>query len=120
MAAIRLYFDEDSMAHGLLQALRRRGIDASTVEEEGRRGLSDLAQLEWAALHHRVLYTKNAADFQRLHTAILTSGRHHAGIIVLTKQGFSIGEQLRALLRLSAARSAEEMADSLEFLANWR
>lgn len=70
MADIRFYFDEDSMAHGLLRALRARGIDASSVEEDDRRGQTDLAQLEWATLHDRVLYTKNGKDFQRLHTAV--------------------------------------------------
>jgi hypothetical protein len=120
VAAIRLYFDEDSMAHGLLQALRARGIDAVSAEEEGRRSLTDLAQLEWATAHNRVLYIKNAANFQRLHTAILVGGHHHAGIIILTKQGFSIGDQLRALLRLHATRTSEDMLDSLAFLNNWR
>jgi uncharacterized protein with PIN domain len=108
------------MALGLTRALRERGVDVDTVQEEGRRGQSDTAQLEWATQHGRVIYTKNAGDFQRLHANYLAASRHHAGIVVLTKQGYTIGDQLRGLLALITQRSAEEMIDVLEFVSNWR
>ena len=43
----------------------------------------------------------------------------HSGIIVSSQQRYSIGEQMRRLLRLAAARSAEQMCNSVEFLAHW-
>ncbi|MGH9207246.1 MAG: DUF5615 family PIN-like protein [Acidimicrobiales bacterium] len=120
MAQIRLYVDEDSMDRRLISALRQHGVDVVTVQDEGRRGLPDAAQLEWATEHNRVLYTQNASDYQQLHTEILHSGRHHGGIVILTGRNHSVGDQLRGLLAIMAARTAEDMRDALEFLTAWR
>jgi hypothetical protein len=49
----------------------------------------------------------------------MTSGKPHSGIIVSPQQRYSIGEQMRRLLRLAAARSAEQMCNSIEFLGHW-
>ena len=43
----------------------------------------------------------------------------HAGIIVITQQRYGIGEQIRRLLRLIAAKSAEDMQNNIEFLSSW-
>ena len=108
------------MDRALVVGLRRRGVDLLTVQEVGRRGLSDESQLEWATENHRAIYTQNSADFQRLHTEFLMHERHHGGIIILNGRPASIGEQIRGLLAILMARTAEEMADALEFLNNWR
>ncbi len=47
-------------------------------------------------------------------------GSPHAGIIIGDQQTVSIGEEMRRLLQLAEAKSAEEMAGQLEFLNNWR
>jgi hypothetical protein len=67
MSNIRLYFDEDIMEKALVQALRVRDIDVMTVGETGRVGESDEAQLIWATVQGRVLYSSNIGDFCRLH-----------------------------------------------------
>ena len=74
----------------------------------------------WAVQRGRTIYTYNASDFCRLHSELLREGRHHAGIIVGDQQTVSIGEELRRLLRICEAKTAEDMGDSLEFLSNWR
>ncbi len=43
-----------------------------------------------------------------------------AGIILAPQQRYGIGEQLRRLLRIHAHRTAEDMANQLEFLSHWR
>jgi len=48
------------------------------------------------------------------------AGRNHRGIIVAPQRQFSIGEQVRRILRLRAALSAESMVNRLEFLVNWK
>jgi hypothetical protein len=78
----------------------------------------DVEHLDYAASHGHVLYSRNGGDFYRLHTEYLTEGRSHAGIVV-GRHGFSIGDPLRGLLRLIARRSAEEMANQIEFLSAW-
>jgi len=46
-------------------------------------------------------------------------GRHHAGIIIGDQQVLSIGEEMRRLLKISDARTAADMRDTLEYLGNW-
>jgi hypothetical protein len=116
---LRLYFDEDSLRHALVVALRARGIDVMTALEAGRGGRSDEDHLEYATSQGRVLYTFNIADFYQLHTDWLNGARSHAGLILCQQQQYSIGEQLRRLLNLIAARSAEDMIDRAEFLSTW-
>lgn len=114
-----LYLDEDSMDHALVLALRARGVDVLTTQEAGMLARLDEENLEFASSQGRVLYSYNVADFYRLHTAWLTGGRSHAGLILGQQQQYSIGEQLRRLLKLIAARSAEDMVDRAEFLSAW-
>jgi hypothetical protein len=113
---ISLYIDEDAMSRALIRGLRSRGIDVTTVLDEGRVGDSDLAQLEYAGQTKRVLYTFNVNDFCRLHEEYLTEGKPHAGIVVVYRQRYSVGEQLRLLLRLADLKSAKDMIDTLLFL----
>src|SRR5438270_13569535 len=107
------------MRHSLAQALRLRHMDVLTPLEAGTLEYSDAQQLEWAAAQQRVLFSYNCSDFCSLHGDFLSAGKHHAGVIVTQQSRFSIGEQLRRLLRLAAAKSAEDMRDQLEFLNIW-
>lgn len=79
----------------------------------------DDEQLEWATMQGRVIYTCNRGDFFRLHSEWLEEGRSHAGIIFGHQQRFSVGEQLRRLLKLIETKSAEEMQNQIEFLSAW-
>jgi hypothetical protein len=45
--------------------------------------------------------------------------RSHAGIVLGRQKQYSIGEQMRRLLKLVAARSSEQMGNRLEFLSAW-
>lgn len=116
---IRLYFDEDSARHSLARELRFRGADVVTAIETGMAHKTDEDQLEWAAANSRVVYSFNRGDFYGLHTVWLKAGRSHSGII-LSRQGLSVGEQMRRLLRLVNRLTAEEMQNRVEFLSNWQ
>src|SRR4051812_40498434 len=106
---IRLYFDEDSMDHELVLALRGRGVDVLTTLEAGMLARSDEEHLAFAATQGRVLYSFNVAHFCALHAAWLSGGRSHAGLILGQQQHFSIGEQIRRLLKMIGRRTAEQM-----------
>ena len=116
---IRLYVDEDAVDKDLIQALRARGVDVITALEAGMIERQDEEQLEYAAVQKRVLYSFNVRDFYRLHTDFLARGRSHAGIILAQQQRYSVGEQMRRLLRLIATKSAEGMRNQVEFLSAW-
>jgi len=104
------------MSRALLRGLRARGIEATTVLEEQKVGESDRAQLEYAWQTKRVLYSFNVSDFCRLHKEYLTDGRPHAGIVVVNRQRYSVGEQLRLLLKLADTTPAKDMMSTLLFL----
>ncbi len=82
-------------------------------------GSTDEEQLTWAVQQRRVIYTYNAADFCRLHSVYVRGGLRHCGIIIGDQQTTSIGIEMRRLLRLAEARTAEAMGNRLEFLSNW-
>ena len=107
------------MDRALVRALRARGVDVTTALDEGMIERSDSEHLDYATAQGRVLYTFNVGDFYRLHISYLAQGKSHAGIILVRQQRYSVGEQMRRLLKLVAAKSAEEMRDSVEFLHAW-
>ena len=119
MSKIRLYMDEDSTARSLFIALQSRNIDIITSLTTNRLSYSDEQQLLWAKSQGRVIYSANIKDFYHLHTKFLTQGQSHAGIILVQQQRYSIGQIMRGILRLIAAKSAEDMIDQVEFLSDW-
>lgn len=116
---IRRYLDEDAQRGGLVRALRLRGVNVLTTNEAGTGELDDPAQLAYATSQGRVLYSFNIRDFRALHTAQIVEGKTHGGIILAPQQRYSVGEQMRRLLRLIYTVSAEEMRDRIEFLSAW-
>jgi hypothetical protein len=118
VSAIRIYLDEDAAQRDLLVALRARDADVTCAQDEGLMGSTDREQLDWCGDHGRVIYTFNIGDFHALHTENMASGRAHAGIILAPQQRYSIGEQMRRLLRLKASRTAEQMCNEIVFLSN--
>jgi len=107
------------MQRAELAGLRARGVDTTTAVEAGLTDRSDEEQLEFARLQGRVLFSFNASHFCRIHAELLAQGKSHAGIILTAEQRYSIGERVRRLLKLIAAKTAEEMHDQLEFLSHW-
>jgi len=119
MAQICFYIDEDAMRSSFVEALRNTGLDVVTVADVSRLGCADADQLVWAAEQSRVLYSFNVKDFSALHNQILTQGNCHAGIVVVPRQRYSIGEQLRGIINLTNRFSAEEMVNQLIYLSNY-
>jgi hypothetical protein len=119
MAQICFYIDEDAMRNSFVNALRNADLDVKTAAEAGRLGYSDVEQLKWATKQGKVLYSFNVKDFCSLHSELLTQGSSHAGIVVVPRQRYSIGEQLRGLLNLTSSLSAEEMVNQLIYLSNY-
>jgi hypothetical protein len=116
---IRLYLDEDAMTEGLVTALRERGVDLTTAYLEGMINRLDNEHLDYATLQNRTLYSFNRGDYLRLHAAYLAEDKNHAGIILANQQRYSLGEQMRRLLKIIAAKSAEEMQNNVEFISYW-
>lgn len=116
---ISLYLDEDTMDEDLVRALRARGVELMTVREAELLGKSDEEQLLYAADHGYVVYTFNVGDFMALHTKFLQEGLSHGGIILGEQRRWSVGEQMRRLIRIIDSKSAEGMKDQFSFLSAW-
>jgi len=119
MSKILLYLDEDAMDDDLVQALRFRGVDVLTATEAGMLHRNDDEQLYWATVNRRVLYSFNVKDFYQLHTRLLEQASVHAGIILAPQQRYSVGEQMRGIIKLISTKSAEDIQSQVEFLSNW-
>lgn len=119
MSQIQLYTDEDSNHRAVVQALRERDVNVITSLEANRLRYPDNEQLIWATEQGRVFYSGNVRDFYRLHTEFLTNRQPHAGILLMQQQRFSVGEQVRGILKLLQIKSAEEMQNQVEFLSDW-
>jgi hypothetical protein len=72
-----------------------------------------------ASTFGRTLFTYNTADYCALHQRWIGLERCHAGIIVAPQQHYSVGEELRRIMRLISRRTAEQMQNRLEFVSSW-
>jgi predicted nuclease of predicted toxin-antitoxin system len=114
---LSLYLDED-VHPDVAPVLRGMGFDVVTTIEMGNKGASDNDQIEFAIQENRTLLTFNVRDFVLLYDFLYDEGRKHAGIVVSSQIGLK--ELLRRLLKLLNHTSAEEMANNIEFLNNWK
>lgn len=103
---IRLYFDEDSIDQNLVHALRVRGLDVTTALDERMIERTDEQHLEFATKEGRVLFSFHRGDNNRLHTRYLEQNKSHGGIALANQQQYSVGELMRRILRLSAAKTS--------------
>lgn len=119
MNKIRLYIDEDASRKSFVEALRNAKIDTLTTSEAGNLSIPDSEQLIWASKNNRVIYTFNVKDYCRLHKKYMLEAQQHPGIIVASRQSYSIGEQLKGLQNLVASLSVEEINNQLIFLGTY-
>jgi len=82
---VKLLLDED-LSPRIAQALRKLGIDAVSVHEVGRQGLSDREQLEYAVSEKRCLVTRNRDDYLILTRELFDRSEPHEGVLVISSR----------------------------------
>jgi predicted nuclease of predicted toxin-antitoxin system len=117
VGAIRLFLDEDVWP-GLVVPLRKQGFDVTHVYEVERGGMADIDQLAYAAQEECAILTHNAKDFVPLAITYFFEERAHAGIILSSQ--IEKGELIRLTLNLLQSLSAEEIADTVRYLADYK
>jgi hypothetical protein len=117
MATIRLYLDED-VRPLLARARRGRKFDAISAVELDRIQVPDADHFEFAAGEGRAFLTFDIRDFVLLARTAITMGRRFSGLVVSDQIDFRI--LLRRVLRLLGSRSAEEIADTIVWLSDFR
>jgi uncharacterized protein with PIN domain len=110
MAEIRYHLDEH-IHSAIADGLRRRGIDVTTTGDAGLLNATDEEQLAFTVQEGRVLVTRDR-DF----LCIANEGVPHAGIAIARQGRRVIGKTVLALAHLYRIRTAEEMANCIEFL----
>ncbi len=93
-----LYTDED-MSALVATLLSARGLDITTVPEQGTLGKTDKEQLEFATSIGRCILTHNRVDFERLHLQYIEENRRHCGIIVIPqKNAYEVAQRIGILV----------------------
>lgn len=103
---MRLLLDAHLSGRRVANALRDRGHDVRSVDEErALDGRTDDAVLQLAADEERVLVTCDVKDFARITRSWAEGGRHHAGCALLVGIDHAeFGSILRAIDTAFAAR----------------
>jgi predicted nuclease of predicted toxin-antitoxin system len=107
---VKFYLDEH-IPKGVVEGLRRRGLDVLAVQEAGRSGDSDEKQLFFAAREGRVLVTFDD-DFLRLDA----TGVPHAGIVFSQTGHRTVGELIKGLILIASVIEPSEMKNHIEFI----
>lgn len=107
---MRLLLDEMYPA-ALAGALDETGIDAVTVASLRLSGAPDAEVFATAREAGRAVLTENVADFPRLAAELVTSGSHHAGLLIALSSRFSRRPAGVRLLAAAIHAVADEVLD---------
>ena len=102
---------DEHIPYQVIEGLRRRGIDAISVQQVGLRSATDEVILQTALQSNRSIYTSET-DFLRLHSR----GFSHPGIIYHRPVQYSIRQAIRIVALACEVLSAEDMANRVEFV----
>ena len=111
---IRLYMDENVIG-AISRALRSRGVDVLTAQEDGGKGAPDPQVLDRATEIGRVLFTQDD-DLLREATKRQRQGASFSGVIYAHQQDVSIGGCVDDLELIAAACDPEEFTGRVRFL----
>lgn len=114
---LKLYLD-GYIWRELTRQLRAKGYDALHVVDAGRQGFADEAQLEFATQQGRAILTYHVKHFSPLARLWYEAGREYAGISLSVE--LPRGELMRQVIRLLEKVSADEMANRVRFLQDFK
>jgi len=101
---------DESVNVGVVEGLKRRGVEAFSAKDIDKLGLTDEEQIEVAIKKQAVVFTHDV-DFLRI-----ALHKQHSGIIYVHQQKLSVGECIRRLKAIAETKSAEEMRNRIIFL----
>jgi predicted nuclease of predicted toxin-antitoxin system len=102
---------DEHIPKGVVEGLRRRGVDVLTLQEADRSGDSDEKQLAFATREGRVLVTFDD-DFLRLDA----SGIPHTGVVFSQTGRRTVGELIESLMLIANVIESNEMKNHIEFI----
>jgi predicted nuclease of predicted toxin-antitoxin system len=109
--SVRFYMDHNVQG-AVVDALRVRGVDCLTAQEDGATTLNDDSLLARATALGRVLVTHDK-DFFAIFETWWTAGRKLTGIVQSLPTQITIGQLIEDLHFIAEAAEPEEMQNSL-------
>ena len=111
---VGLYMDVHVPA-GIVRALRRRGVDVLTAQEDGAARLSDPALLDRATVLGRMVFTRDA-DFLAEAVRRQRAGLAFVTVVYAHQLDVSIGQCVTDLEIIAGASTAEEGMGQIVYL----
>jgi hypothetical protein len=111
---VRLYMDEN-VEGAIIRALRDRGVDLVTGQEEGREGAPDPAVLDRATELGRVLFSRDR-DMLREAVRRQRAGESFAGVIYGHPLVAALSQCINDLEAIAGAGRPEEFLDGVTYL----
>ena len=114
MNVLRFYMDHN--VHGdITEGLRARGVDCLTLEEDGTKDADDEGVLTRAIELKRIVVTSDA-DFLRITTHWVRTGRHFLGVVYFPQNRMSVGTLIDQLEFIAFASLPGELDNILKRL----
>jgi hypothetical protein len=112
--SLKLYMDVH-VRRAITSALRLRGVDVLTAQEDGATRLPDDRLLDRATELDRVLFSQDR-DLLVEATERQRNGDHFVGVIYSHQLGITIGQSIDDLELLAKAAEPEDLAGRVEYL----
>ncbi len=96
------------------ELLRRRGFTATTTQEAGQLGKSDVEQLDYAVQHRQTFFTHNRVDFELLAKQYFAAHLTHYGIIVAVRR--TPYDLAQRLLKILNQVTMDEIENQLRYI----
>ncbi len=112
--SVALYMDEH-VHRAITAGLRLRGVDILTVQEDGRRGVSDAELLARSTELGRPLFSQDEdllAEAKRCQADRIA----FSGVVYAHQLHVTIGECVRDLELIAKAADSQDLVDRVEFL----
>lgn len=110
---IHVYLDEDVDVL-IASLLRSRSFEATTAQQSGQLGKTDVEQLEYAVSQRAAILTHNRTDFENLAREYFEQGRMHYGIVLAVRNPYQ--EIVRRLLVILNSTTADEMENQILYI----
>jgi hypothetical protein len=110
VTALRYLLDEH-VGPAVASGLQRRGVEALTVQNAGRRGESDDSHMVWAMAQGWVIVT-NDRGFLAMAQGMLD----HSGLVFCAQRKYDVGGMVRELEGLAHSETLESMRGRVHYL----
>lgn len=106
---------DEHVARAITLALRQRGVDVLTAQEDGRSGASDVALLDRAMELRRALFTQDDDLLAEAHRR-QSAGVHFGGVLYAHQLRVTIGGLVADLSLVAATLDDDEIQNTVLFL----